>query len=108
MATGVSREYDKLVRDDVPGVIEADGETPVTHVVDGDAYEERLFEKLEEEVNELREEPSADELADVREVLTAIQDCLDIDDDVLKRVREEKAAERGRFEEGVVLERVED
>ncbi|WP_435118248.1 nucleoside triphosphate pyrophosphohydrolase [Halolamina sp. C58] len=102
------REYDKLVRDGIPAVIEADGETPVTHVVDGDAYEERLFEKLDEEVRELREEPGADELADVREVLAAIQNCLGVDDDELEHVREEKAAERGRFEDGVVLERVED
>jgi predicted house-cleaning noncanonical NTP pyrophosphatase (MazG superfamily) len=104
----VSREYDKLVRDDIPAVIEGDGETPVTRVVDGDAYEERLFGKLDEEVSELREEPSADELADVREVLAAIQQRLGIDDDELERVREEKAAKRGRFEDGVVLERVED
>ena len=106
--TGVPREYDKLVRDDIPAVIEADGETPVTRVVDGDAYEERLFEKLDEEVTELREEPSADELADVQEVLAAIQQRLGVDDDELERVREGKAAERGRFEDGIVLERVED
>lgn len=104
----MTREYDKLVRDDIPAVIEADGETPVTHVVDGDAYEERLFEKLDEEVSELREEPGVDELADVQEVLAAIRDRLGIDDDELERVREEKAAERGWFDDGVVLKRVED
>ena len=103
----MAREYDKLVRDNIPEVIEADGETPVTHVADGDEYERRLFEKLDEEVAELREEPSADELADVLEVLAAIQDRLGVDDDELKQIREEKADRRGRFEDGVVLERVE-
>lgn len=103
----MTREYDKLVRDDIPAVIEADGEQPVTHVVDGDAYERRLFEKLDEETTELREERNADELADVLEVLDALRTQLGVDKEELTRIREEKAAERGRFEEGVVLERVE-
>jgi len=46
----MSREYDKLVRDRVPEVIRADGERPVTHTVDGEAYGDRLAEKLEEGV----------------------------------------------------------
>ena len=103
----MAREYDKLVRDNIPEVIEADGETPVTHVADGVEYERRLFEKLDEEVAELREDPSADELADVLEVLAAIQDRLGVGDDELKQIREEKADRRGRFDDGVVLERVE-
>ena len=102
------REYDKLVRDEIPAVVEADGETPEAHAVDGEEYEERLFEKLSEETAELREEPSAEELADVLEVLDALRVQLGIDEAELERVREEKADERGRFEEGIVLERVED
>jgi predicted house-cleaning noncanonical NTP pyrophosphatase (MazG superfamily) len=103
----VTREYDKLVRDDIPAVIEADGETPVTHVVEGEEYERRLFAKLDEETAELREDPSADELADVLEVVDALRAHLGVDEDELRRIRAEKAAERGRFEEGVVLDRVE-
>lgn len=103
----MTREYDKLVRDDIPAVVEADGETPVTHVAEGEEYERRLFEKLAEETAELREEKSAAELADVQEVLDAIRAHLGVDEDELARIREEKAAERGRFEDGVVLERVE-
>ncbi len=102
------REYDKLVRDDIPAVIEADGETPVTHTVDGHEYEQRLFEKLDEETAELRDEPSADELADVFEVLDALRVQLGVDEDELERLREEKAAECGRFDDGIVLDRVED
>jgi len=103
----VTREYDKLVRDDIPAVIEADGERPVTHVAEGEAYERRLFEKLDEETAELHEAPSAHELADVCEVLDAIRTHLGVEEDELHRIREAKAAERGRFEAGVVLERVE-
>ena len=41
------------------------------------------------------------------EVVAAIRDAEAIDADELERLREEKADERGRFEEGIVLERVE-
>ena len=101
-------EYDKLVRDDIPAVIEADGKQPVTHIVEGEPYEQRLFEKLTEESAELREDRSAAELADVLELLDAIQAALGIEDEELERIREEKAAARGRFDDGVVLERVDD
>lgn len=103
----MAREYDKLVRDDIPAVIEADGETPVAHTVAGDAFRDRLFEKLDEEVAELREDESAEELADVRDVLAAIQRALGVDDDELEAIRTTKNEERGGFEAGVVLERVE-
>ncbi|MEF8802127.1 MAG: hypothetical protein V5A56_14015 [Halolamina sp.] len=39
-------------------------------------------------------------------MLDALRSQLGVDEDELTRVREEKAAERGRFDEGVVLERV--
>lgn len=42
-------EYDKLVRDRVPEVIRENGEEPAVHAVEGDAYRERLREKLVEE-----------------------------------------------------------
>jgi len=105
--TSVTREYDKLVRDEIPAVVEADGERPVTHEVEGTEYERRLFEKLDEETAELREDRSAAELADVLEVLDALRTELGVEEEELQQIRAEKAAERGRFEEGVVLERVE-
>jgi len=51
----VTREYDKLVRDGIPAIIEDDGETPVVHTASGDEFEQRLEEKLDEEVAEYRE-----------------------------------------------------
>ncbi len=49
------REYDKLVRDDVPRIIRESGETPVTHVAEGDALDRRLRAKLVEEAAEFGE-----------------------------------------------------
>lgn len=98
---------DKLVRDGIPAVIEGNGETPVVHVADDAEYERRLLDKLDEEVAEYREDGAVEELADILEVVHAIRDHRGVSRDELERLREEKAAERGRFEERVVLERVE-
>ncbi|UPV76596.1 nucleoside triphosphate pyrophosphohydrolase (plasmid) [Halorussus limi] len=100
-------EYDKLVRDRIPEVVRENGETPVTHVADGDEYRRRLREKLCEEAGEFRESGDPEELADVLEVLDAIRDAEEFDAERVERLRAEKAEERGRFEDGVVLERVE-
>jgi len=68
----MTRSYDKLVRDDIPSVIEADGDRAVIHRVSGPALEARLHDKLEEEHAEFREETVLEELADVLEVVYAL------------------------------------
>ena len=105
-------EYDKLVRDRIPELVEANGETPVTRRVEGEEYDDYLAEKLVEEAHEFREARADDgadadrELADVLAVVGTLLDCGDRDR--VERLREEKAAERGGFSDGVVLERVEE
>lgn len=102
----MTREYDKLVRDDIPEIIEADGEQPVTHVVEGDEYDRRLDEKLVEEVSEYRDSRDVEELADILEVVHAIREQHGVSDAELQEIREAKAEDRGRFDDGIVLERV--
>ena len=46
----------KLVRDRIPEIIE-DGRTPVYHIADIEEYKRELFRKVEEELNEFREDP---------------------------------------------------
>ena len=104
----MTREYDKLVRDRIPEVVREDGETPVVHEVDGEAYRDRLAAKLVEEAEEYAESRNVEELADVLEVVDALENALDIEDGELVQRQAEKASKRGRFEDGVVLERVEE
>ena len=103
----MAREYDKLVRDRIPEILEADGERPVTHVADGAEYERRLRAKLNEEVREYREDGEPEKLADVLEVVHALRDLAGLTEAELAALRAEKAEERGRFADRIVLERVE-
>lgn len=103
----MTRTYDKLVRDRIPERIDESGETAVTDVVEGAAFDARLREKLVEEAREFRDDESEAELADVLCVLETILDRDSIDRDRVERLRREKRTECGGFEEGIVLERVE-
>lgn len=42
----------KLVRDNIPDIIRADGKTPVTRILDQEEYLNELDRKLQEEVAE--------------------------------------------------------
>jgi predicted house-cleaning noncanonical NTP pyrophosphatase (MazG superfamily) len=66
--------YHKLIRDQIPGIIAADGGQSVTRVLDYAGYEAALRAKLLEEAHEAQAAPDgqlASELADVLEVLSA-------------------------------------
>ncbi|MXR41710.1 hypothetical protein GRX01_10215 [Halobaculum sp. WSA2] len=105
------REYDKLVRDEVPDVIRAADETPVTRSVSGAELDRYLLNKLVEEAVEARDaaddpvESVDAELADLAAALDAAIDRRGRER--IARLRREKAAERGAFADGIVLERVE-
>lgn len=101
------REFDKLVRDKIPEVIEENGEDPTSHVADDEEYSDRLIEKLDEEVAEYRESGKLDELADILEVIHAIRKHKGLSREELQEIREQKADQRGRFNDRIVLERVE-
>ena len=104
----MAREYDKLVRDEIPAIIEADGERPRTHVADEDEFDDRLAAKLAEEAAEYRESRDPRELADVLEVVHAIRERHGLTTEELEERRSEKAERRGRFDDRIVLERVEE
>ena len=69
-------DYRKLVRDEIPRIIEAGGGQPVTRVLDQAGYLAALRAKLVEEAEEAQAAPDRQlrsELADVLEVLQAWQ-----------------------------------
>lgn len=103
----MAEEYDKLVRDEIPKIIEENDEEPTIHFAEGTEYSARLAEKLDEEVTEYLESREIEELVDVLEVVHAIRKESGVSLETLQEKRREKAEQRGRFDEGVVLVRVE-
>lgn len=102
----MTREFDKLVRDGVPELIEESGDEPVVHTAQGEEYSRRLVEKLEEELAEFRESGDPEELADLLEVLHAVRKDRGLTVAERRELRAKKAQRRGRFDDGIVLERV--
>lgn len=100
--------YDKLVRDRIPELIEADGENPITHRADDAEYDRRLREKVVEEAGEFAESGDPEELADVLAVVEAIRAFEGIDPERLADLRHEKRERRGGFGDRIVLERVDE
>lgn len=100
------KEHGKLVRDRIPGIIVAAGDVAVTRVLEGDEYRQALIAKLREECDEFIIDPSVGELADVLEVVRALASLIASPGE-LERVRLQKLAERGGFEERIYLESTE-
>jgi len=100
--------YNKLVRDKIPQVIEADGKKYDIRIADKKEHYELLETKLNEEVKEFLEDKNLDELADIMEVLYGLADNMGYSEEDLNKRRIEKREKRGGFKEGIVLERVYD
>jgi len=100
--------YNKLVRDNIPEIIKKSGKKCKYHVVTENAeYLERLYDKLDEEIEEFKTKPSIEELADVMEVLETITRVKKYNIDDLKRVKKDKKAKRGGFDKKIVLDSTE-
>ncbi len=98
--------HNKLVRDRIPEIIEASGRTCETEVLPNDAYVQALDAKLNEELAEYQQSKSLEELADLLEVIGAIVKARGYTWDDLTRVRKEKRAARGAFDQRIFLKEV--
>lgn len=99
--------YNKLVRDKIPEIIEADGKTCKTEILSDEEYLKMLDAKLDEELAEYHKDQNIEELADLMEVIYAAAVARGYSVDELEKVREKKAEERGGFGEKVLLREVE-
>lgn len=88
----------KLVRDKIPEIIKDSGLTPIIKILSDEEYLIELDKKLNEEVKEYQESKSLEEMADVLEVLFAICKARGYSIDELMKVKEEKAKNRGAFD----------
>ncbi len=106
---GMRVTHNKLVRDKIPEIIQADGHQAVTHVLDEESYRAARLEKLAEEAREARQAPAGQlpgELADVLEVLQAIAQAHGTRWTDILEIAALKRTERGAFNDRVFLEYV--
>ena len=81
--------YQKLVRDNIPAIIEKNGETCVTRTLSDKEYEDALTNKLQEE------------MADVMEVLYAMGKTRAVSKREVEQVRSQKEIGRASCRERV-------
>ena len=101
------REFNKLVRDKIPSIIEGKGEVANVHTANEEEFREKLHLKLKEEVEEFLQDESAEELADVFEVIYKIAEVHKIDIKEVEKIRLRKKEEKGGFEKQIILESTE-
>lgn len=99
--------YNKLVRDKITNIIEADGRIAKYRILDENEYRQELNKKLQEEVKEYLEDNNVEELADIVEVIYGILNSMDVSIKEFEKIRINKQEKRGAFEKKIYLEEAE-
>ena len=105
----MERVYNKLVRDNIPNIIESKGETPITRILNDDEYKIELEKKLNEEYQEVLNATGKDrieELADMIEVIKYLAKTENATLDEVIAIANEKSSKRGAFNDKIFLEKV--
>jgi predicted house-cleaning noncanonical NTP pyrophosphatase (MazG superfamily) len=100
--------YNKLVRDNIPEIIQNNNSQCSTRVLNDSEYYEELKKKLIEETNEFCESDEVSELGDILEVFNSIIKCKNLSFSEIDKIRENKKKKNGAFEKKLLLEWVED
>lgn len=99
--------YNKLVRDKIPEIIEADGRKCKTEILSEEAYLKMVDAKLDEELAEYHNDQNIEELADLLEVIYAAAQARGYSVEELERVRVAKVEKRGAFQKRILLKETE-
>lgn len=97
-------KYNKLVRDCIPEIIIENGGKCKTQTLSKNEFEEKLYDKLNEEVIEFIGKPCAEEIADILEVIETLAKIHKISLDEIKIAKAKKKTERGGFNKRLFLE----
>lgn len=97
------KEYNKLVRDKIIDIIEADGRKAEYRILDNVEFRNELNKKLQEEVHEYLEDNNVEELADIVEVIYGILNSMDVSIDDFEKIRLAKKEKRGAFDKKIFL-----
>ena len=98
--------YNKLVRDRIPEIIEAEGKECGIAVLSDEEYLKMIDKKLDEELAEYHKEQNLEELADLMEVIYAAAKARGYSLEELEACRAAKAEKRGVFDQKILLKEV--
>ena len=103
----------KLVRDNIPEIIVAEGNTPYVRELSDEEFKTALETKLLEEAGEVVDasrqtrKDTIQELADLQEVVLALMELHGISEEEVGKAMFYKAKTNGKFEKRIFLETVE-
>lgn len=97
------KQYDKLVRDRIPEIIEQSGKSCMTAILSDEEYLKKIDDKLDEELTEYHKDQSIEELADLLEVIYAAAKARGYSLEELEQIRAAKAEKRGAFDHKILL-----
>lgn len=101
------KEYNKLVRDKIPQIIESDGKFCKYRQLSEQEYSECLKKKLVEEADEFLQSENIEELADLYEVVNAIVALNGWTFKQIEEIAQKKTEKRGAFTKRIFLEKAE-
>jgi predicted house-cleaning noncanonical NTP pyrophosphatase (MazG superfamily) len=99
-------EYNKLIRDRIPTIIEAEGKSYRIETMPEDECRQALLTKLIEEVQEVvhaAPDRLVTELADLYEVIDAVLATYGIEREKVRQVQAQRRSARGGFEQRLRL-----
>jgi len=94
-------QYNKLVRDRIPEILDAKGVVYEKRIASDQEYKEELLKKINEEVQEFLEAGNIEELVDVLEVVEALKKLPEYSD--VDKIRQIKREEKGGFDDRIIL-----
>lgn len=95
--------YNKLVRDNIPEIIEQSGKKCSTVILSDEEYLKMVDSKLDEELAEYHKDQNIEELADLLEVIYAATKARGYSLEELEKIRAAKAEKRGAFDKKILL-----
>jgi len=104
--------YNKLIRDNIPAIIDMDNKSCVVTTLDDEQFHKELKKKLIEEANEVITASTRDELigelADMYEIIDKLKEIYNIEDIEVNKIQKIKSEKNGKFDKKLFLVSVDD
>lgn len=102
------KNYNKLIRDKIPELIEERGRQVSTKKLSEDEYLQALIDKIVEEINDYRSSENEEEIADIYEVLDCLVELKEYEPMHIDYLRMKKRDAQGSYKDRILLEYVEE